>query len=377
MSYTLTEHPCVYQDETGRLQVRVTRTSPKTGKRTKKIKTLPAGTTIESAILVRDEMVAAITGGQGEQSPRLTLGAWAEEWMDRRGEWMAPSAARTYRSILRHHILPELGDIYADCVERRDLLDWVSWCESRRVDGEPYAQQTLDKWRRVATTLLKDLAADMGIPDPTVRVRRARGGVRRVRSTATLTLEELRDLLVCVERDSGARYAEVVMMAYTGMRSGEVWALHWDDVDGSQLHVHRTVSAGVLRDTTKTGYERHVYAPEPVREALELHRRRLIRRQHRGLSTGLVFPSDAGTPRTTGSIRKVLIQGARDAGITKHVSPQVLRRSFNTLLVESAVDGLVIRSQMGHSDVAMTAHYFEGHIEAKQAAVDRILAVGV
>ena len=94
----------------------------------------------------------------------------------------------------------------------------------------------------------------------------------------------------------------------------------------------------------------------------------MVRDQHRGLHSGLVFPSNAGTPRTSASLTKVFKKVREKAGIEQHVSPRVLRRTFNTLMAEAGVNELVLRSQMGHSEQDMTLYYFEGHLEAKEAA---------
>lgn len=282
-----------------------------------------------------------------------------------------------YRRVLKHRILPQLGDIYCDMFRRSDLEDWVNWCESQLTQaGHPVAQDTLASWRRVLTPLLKDMAIEHGVPDPTVRVRQARSSRRKVREIRTLSIEQIGALLEAARNlpNVRPRYAEIATLAFTGMRSGELWALHVEDLDDIEergIHIHRSVSGGVVRSETKTGWERHAYAPQLIIDAIHEHRREMIRTQHRGLSSGLVFPSRAGTPRTGGSIRKALEAASSAAGIEQTVSPQVFRRSYNSRLVEASVDHHVVRSQMGHSSDDMTRHYFEGHLEAKQAAFER------
>lgn len=319
---------------------------------------------------------------QGVQEPtpsRQTLANYSVEWFERRKQWLAPSAVDMYRTILRQKILPQVGDIYCDVFERRDFENWVTWCERQTFRGEPYSEDTLKSWRRVFTPLLKDMAADMGRPDPTLRVRMARSTRRRVRECRALTVEQLRALLEAIQEDAPSRYAEVLTLAYTGMRSGELWALHCEDIEEINtrgIHIHRSVSSETVRDETKTGWERHAYAPPLVIEAIQEHRQEMERRAHRGLSSGLLFPSNAGTPRTSGSLKKTLGRACDIAGIEQNVTHQVLRRTYNTLLKQAGVDSLVVRSQLGHSSDQMTRHYFEGHLEAKQHAFEAVLGSG-
>lgn len=377
-----TNEPCVYQHKTEtRYMVIVRATTPKTGKRVKRTRSDPTMRTMEQAIIAREAIKLEIRGEQVARPSKPTLSSYSLEWIARREQWLAHGTARMYRKVLKHKILPVLGDIYCESIERRDVEDWVAWCERQTRRGQPYAQATMRSWRRVLTPLLKDLAIDYGIPDPTVRVRQAKSSRRRVREIQTLTVRQLGKLLEAVRTDErrAQRYAELVTLAYTGMRSGELWALHWEDVERAAIegiHIHRSISEGVIRDETKTGWERHAYAPEIVLEAITEHRQNMIRKQHRGLSSGLVFPSNEGTPRSSGSLRKVLDGAAESAGIEQRVSPQVFRRTFNSRMAESAVQDLVLRSQIGHSSSEMTRHYFDGHLEAKARAYEQVFGVG-
>ena len=363
-----TPEPGVYQLETG-YAVLVNITNPRTGKREKREHSSnPTLTTLEEAIEKRDELKALIRGEPAAISQKPTLGAYANEWYEQRKDRLKPSTRRTYYGALKHYIIPELGDLYIECVERRDVIAWVQWAEAQTLNGERYAESTLRGWYRVLSTMLKDMAADHDMPDPTRRVQAPRSTKRRVRTRETLTSEELGNLVEAARVHTPERYAELVTLAYTGMRSGELWALRFSDIDENSAHVCRAVSAGGITDTTKTGWERHVYLPEVVVEAITEHRKAMMRDQHRGLHSGLVFPSDVGTPRTSASLTKVFKKVREKAGIEQHVSPRVLRRTFNTLMAEAGVNELVLRSQMGHSEQDMTLYYFEGHLEAKEAA---------
>jgi len=104
-------------------------------------------------------------------------------------------------------------------------------------------------------------------------------------------------------------------------------------------------------------------------EALQAHRMDLIGKQHTGVSSGLVFPSTKGTPRTSTSLNaafKVLATG------DIRIGAQVLRRSMNSNLLRQAVDRLTIRSIMGHTTEQMTERYYGASSADKQAAVLRL-----
>lgn len=67
-----------------------------------------------------------------------------------------------------------------------------------------------------------------------------------------------------------------------------------------------------------------------------------------------MFPADNGAYRLSQSLHKPLKLAAEAAGLDIKVTPQVLRRTFNTLMLDLKVDRIVLRSQMGHSSEEMT-----------------------
>ncbi len=374
-----TMHAGIFVMPDGRFKISTTAKCPRTGRLKKVRRTLQEGVALHEAVMIRDQLKSQIQGEQAEQSRRPTLGAYALEWMDRREQRLKPSTAYTYRDTLKRFIVPEIGDIYVDALRRADVEDWITWAERQtQPDDQPYAQGTLNGWWRVLVTLLRDMAADLGMPDPTQRLRAPRAARRhRVRETRTLSHAELGALLNAVAAHAADRYAEVITLAYTGMRAGELYGLKWEcvDMERQAIHIRHAVSNGVLTDT-KTHAPREVYLPQQVADALQAHRIKLIANRHRGVHSGLVFPSNTGGLRNPASLRKPLARATDEAGIEQHVSPQVLRRTFNTLMLSQGVDHIILRSLMGHSTEAMTEHYAGVRLEAKRNAVELALLSG-
>ena len=71
-------------------------------------------------------------------------------------------------------------------------------------------------------------------------------------------------------------------------------------------------------------------------------------------------------------VREPLELAAKAAGIQQAVTPQVLRRTFNTLIMLAGADRITLRAMMGHTSEEMTERYSGVSTEAKQAAVVRL-----
>ena len=347
----------------GRLKVRVTAKCPTTGKMKYSQRTMREGATIAEAVELREELREKLkTPAQPTRpGPQITtLADYAEHWVARKERRWRPKTIDTTLRTLAKHILPEMGHLPIDRLTRRDVSGWISWAESQRLDdGRLYARSTVQRWWRVLRNMLRDaFAAGYLEADLTIRQDPPDTGAGGRQEKRTLSGDELRRFVDAAKRFQPARYAEIVTLAYTGMRAGELYALHWGDIGQSDgvIHIRKSVWKGKV-SPPKTGSIRTVPMTEVVASALEEHRQMQIREQAPGLDEGIVFPSSKGGYRMAASLRKPMRLIAEHIGLEQRVSPQVLRRTFNTLLVAAQVDRITIRSMTGHSSERMTEHY--------------------
>ena len=163
-------------------------------------------------------------------------------------------------------------------------------------------------------------------------------------------------------------------MALSGMRPGELYALHWEDIDLQRgcIHVRRAVWRGRV-GSTKTGSPREVALPHAMAQVLGDHKAQQRASQRRISGEDLVFPAATGGFRSSSSLLNILRTISAIAELSVRVTPQVLRRTFNTLLLEAGVNEVVLRAQMGHTTRRMTERYAGVHIGRKQEAVEALL----
>ncbi|MFT5430773.1 MAG: integrase, partial [Myxococcota bacterium] len=364
-------------------RVRADGKHPRTGKRQSLERTLPAEATEAELLAKRAELKAMVSSGSRQtRTERITISDYCVSWLEARRDRIRPHVARHYADTLGRKVLPIIGNLYADTIVRADIEAWVSWAEQstqgdRReaTAGQRYAQETLSGWWRVARMMLQDMAADVDIQDPTHRIRGPKSTVGRVTTRRTLTAPELGAFVRAAQQLTPDRYAEIVTLAFTGIRPSELYGLQWDDIeaDRGRAVIRRSFAKGHLgqpkTESEKRSGRREVALPAPVVEALRAHRMRMIAQQHKGLDSGLVFPSRGGKHRFPSSLTKPMDLATNASQVPVRVGPLVLRRTFNTLLIESGVSDVVLRAQMGHSSAEMTERYAGIGLERKADAV--------
>lgn len=234
--------------------------------------------------------------------------------------------------------------------------------------------QTVLTWWRLLVQVLKDAAAQFQLPDPTARVRVPSKQSQACRERRTLNPEQLVRFLAEALARTPDRCAEIATLALTGMRAGELYGLQWSDIDevAGVVRIQRSASHGHV-GPTKTGDPREVPANPVLLDVLRAHRQDLVTKKHRGLQSGLVFPADTGGHRLPQSLHKVTKDLAKRCDIAIEVGPQVLRRTFNTLMLRAGVDGITLRAMMGHTTEAMTQRYAGVPMDHKHEALARMM----
>jgi integrase len=363
---TKTKYPGIYKTEDGRWHVRVTVQIE--GRRIQKRQTLDFGAKLADARFVVDELRRVATE-ETRQDP-LTVNDFAERWLEDKAARMRVSTGAQLERVLAYHILPELGLMRLSDLRREHITKWVLKAErKRRHNGSDYAAESVKGWWRVLCQFLRDAVAEGYLDsDPIIRIRPPMKRTKAKQERRTLNAEQLGSLLHAVKECSPHRFAELLLLASTGMRTGELFALEWNDLRNGMLQIERSVWHGHVA-STKTGDPRTVPVPDAVMDVLREHRASLIRQQHPGVASGLMFPSRIGSYRSNTSLVKALRNAQAHARIEIHVTPKVLRRTFNTLMISAGVDRIVLRSMMGHSSEEMTERYAGVPEEMKRSAV--------
>lgn len=175
----------------------------------------------------------------------------------------------------------------------------------------------------------------------------------RPKLPTVLSAEEIAFLLEAIERPTYRALATTIYS--TGLRVTEACLLETRDINAARGIIH--VRHGKGRK------ERFVPLHRSLLVLLREHWRR-ERPEAPYLFTATVARGAARPP----SVRKALARAAAAAGLTKRVTPHVLRHSFATHQLEAGTDVRVIQAMLGHSSIRSTTRYTQVSIELLRQA---------
>ena len=194
--------------------------------------------------------------------------------------------------------------------------------------------------------------------------------------------QQCRDFLQALHEQNDFQF-EVICNLFlaTGIRSGELCALHWDDIelDTGVLYIRHTLvrmNGQFSRDTPKTsGSERRIVLPEYILDLLRQHKKQQAMERFKAGSAwkvpDAVFTNSTGNYLIGTNLNVKLKRICEKAGLPA-IHLHSLRHTHASLLINSNVAARVIADRLGHSTTKTTldtySHVFaESEVKAMQA----------
>lgn len=167
-----------------------------------------------------------------------------------------------------------------------------------------------------------------------------------------LSIEDIDALISApsIEKPQGIRDIAILEMMYgSGMRISELIELNLEDVH---------ITMGFVRVFGKGGKERIIPLGRGALTActnyLNESRPQLLGNAPKN---DAFFITQRGKRFTRQGCWKIIKEHAQTAGITKEITPHVLRHSFATHLIENGADLRAVQELLGHSDISTTQIY--------------------
>jgi len=197
---------------------------------------------------------------------------------------------------------------------------------------------------------------------PTKKVRPLRN--KPIKKARILTPQECRLFLKTARRIAKEdKQFKIYSFAFkfllnTGLRSGELCNLTWDDVD---------LNSGLIKIQAKKDWNPKSYSREFFLNEVSLKLLQSIKS-----TEGYVFKAQSGQQLDTKSIRRALIKIAKEAGFDNFTRVHDLRHTFNSLMQMNGVDPATMGKILGHRDIETTMIYTHQTKEHLKKSIEKV-----
>ena len=310
----------------------------------------------------------------------LTLDQWIEgRWAPEHAVNLAASTRERYANVYACHIVEDLGDVPMSELTISRVREWqAALVKAGTSTG------TIHKARTFLSSVLRHAAESEAIPGNPLPLVRPPAAVHReeVEPLSPATVERIRRAMlspspreVSASRDGqrGRRRYQlpapgtpqtrqrdaliVSLLAYAGLRPGELRGLRWGDIRENTIHVQRATNPDGTVKATKTRHSRAVKLLAPLAQDLREYQLAMAR----PAASEFVLPGTDGRAwdKTSWQMWRVdrWAPACRAVGYDPPPRPYDLRHSFASLLLAEGRQPVWIAKQAGHSVAVLLETY--------------------
>jgi integrase len=278
----------------------------------------------------------------------VTVSAALDRFLQASRNRCARSTVRDYKSAVEHHLKPEFGDLLVADVTVAGIKAWIG--------GLSISAKRINNVLVPLRAVMEDAFIDGLIErDPTARIRNL---PHRYEEPDPLSPAEIGTFLDAC----GGQVRGLFQFAiWTGMRTSELIALEWGDIDWVRkvARVRRASVRKYIKVPKTAAGERDVTLLPGALEALEAQKPFSL------LANGRIFLNPrTGKPwETDQQIRRTAWQPAiRRSGIRDR-NPYQTRHTFASLCLTAGEDVAWVARQLGHKTIAMTLQRYARWID--------------
>jgi integrase len=287
---------------------------------------------------------------------RVTVAQWMTQWLASRTDLRASTLDRV-QGVVRNHIIPALGPIPLSELGRMRTQEWASGLSGTQRPGSV---------RKIVNVLSAglQLAVDDGrIPsNPAVRLKLP----KQIKTHKKfLTHEQVAELARAVEaKESGDGFGLLILvLAYTGLRWGELAGLRVRDLDfrRGRIEVRTTMIEvnGYMQESTPKNYEaRSIPVPSFILGQLEQHIQGKAETQH------VFVSSKTGAVLRNRTFRRGWFDDAAASIGTPGLTPHELRHTCASLAVSAGANVKALQRMLGHSSAKETLDTYSDLFDA-------------
>ena len=312
-----------------------------------------------------------------EQATNMMVDAWFEYWIDVKKKTVRPNTVRNYTERYNKNIQKIIG---------RKILTEVKpiHCQKIFTDmaEEGYKTSTIYQTRIALFNMLEFAKEnEVILSNPCKKsVKSDMGKPSQKKEALTIDIQKK-----FIEYAKGQSYEnQFRFILQTGLRTGELVGLKWEDIDFSKkaIRIQRSMeyrySVGEWRigePKSKAGYRTIPLTDETIRILTEQKEKNKNIKKIREEWYEFIFLSRKGEPVKNSAYDTALFKICDKAKINRF-SMHVLRHTFATRCIEGGMMPKTLQKILGHSNIGITMNLYV-HIteDEKQKEIDKVSCV--
>lgn len=312
-----------------------------------------------------DDLKAEIINYYKNVQEAKTLRNVFEEWINRKlklNEICLGTSDRYKNEFDRYFKGSDLEKTQMDIITEDDLEDFIrETIADKGLTAKAYGNMRtliIGTFKYAKRENLTDISISQFFGDLDLS-KRAFRKTKKNPEDQVFTEEEAKKIIAWLYEHPSVENYGLIFAFQVGLRTAELAALKFSDIQGNKLHVQRQEikhKDGVrhniheIVDYAKTDAgDRIVYLPQQAIDTVEL-----IRSINR---TGEYMMSLGNKKFYTNIFNHRIYKACDEVGI-KRRSMHKIRKTYGTALIDSGADEGFIKNQMGHSDIETTRRYY-------------------
>lgn len=293
------------------------------------------------------------------------------KWLEEKEPGIKEQTYRRYQQCIDTHIIPYFGDVKCSAITQNTVDDFLKQKRlSGRLDGKGGLSQSTIRGMCIIlqSILLFAYQKKMGIPEM-IQIKKPRVEKKKISVLKPNEQKRLETVLLEVPTDTNLA---IYPALHTGMRIGEICALHWSDIDWEErlLFVRSTVIRNKKGQLVITSPK-----SETSQRAIPLTRQlvNLLAAEHERSCSEFVFSS----PRKDAFLNPRTLQYRFQTLLTRlgisRISFHALRHTFATRWIEFGMDVKSLSEVLGHAGVQITLDiYVHSSDKLKREAIEKL-----
>ena len=272
-----------------------------------------------------------------------------------------PSTYHDYEDNWNVHVRARAGDVWLRDIGTSTVQTWINDIAAKAT--------TRKKLPLTHTTLARIKSFLSGVFKHALQTGKLSGvnpaqhtSVPKGRASTETPVYELSDAQAVIAALTEPESTICAVAAYSGLRLGEILALHWEDYDGATIRITRNAYRGQLVNPKTQASQADVPVIFALKTKLDLWALRCAFPK-----SGLVFPNEKGDPLDPSNLDRSIRTQLRKATIP-WLRFHAFRRGVATNLHDAGVNDLTIQRVLRHSDVSVTRRSYIKRLPAQ--AVD-------